>query len=107
MTYRCPHCGNSRPSLIENNGCRVNSPDLTLLCIARVRHGDEATDPHHPAVEVDDDGLVLCGMQWEPNAQDEHDCSCCGTRHGAERDCRQADLDDCAPGWARSDRYEL
>lgn len=34
-------------------------------------------------------------------------CSICDTMHGTERDCRQSDIDDCAPGYMRSDRYQL
>ena len=34
-------------------------------------------------------------------------CSCCGTSHGEERDCRDSDRDDQVPGYMRSDRYQL
>ena len=65
MTIRCPNCDNTKPNLIEDNGERVSSPDLRLLCVARVCRGDEAFDGE----VVGDDGLVLCGMQWEPNEE--------------------------------------
>jgi hypothetical protein len=35
------------------------------------------------------------------------ECTSCGTTHGMERDCRQEDVDDCVPGYMRSDRYQL
>jgi hypothetical protein len=43
----------------------------------------------------------------EPEVLPEGLCECCRTYHGAERNCREADLDDCSPGYMRSDRYQL
>lgn len=68
-TYRCPNCDNTRPSLIEDNGLRVNDPDLTLLCMARVRPGEESCPDRDIPAEVGDDGLVTCAMQWCPNQE--------------------------------------
>ncbi len=66
--YKCPHCDNTLPNLIEDNGERVASPDLTLLCIARVSLGQQAYPEDDNQADVGSDGLVICGMQWEPNS---------------------------------------
>ena len=63
---KCPHCGNTNPELIETNGCEPNDPDFTLLCIARMKPGEEALADFEPRSQPGDDGLVACGMQWEP-----------------------------------------
>lgn len=66
-TRRCPHCGNRDEKYIQSNGERATSPDLTLLCIARVKPEEWSfTDPPE-ADQIGADGLVPCGMQWEPN----------------------------------------
>lgn len=61
----CPHCGNCDPSQVEDNGEPLSSPYLALLCVARV-HPDQSI---HLFPEVGEDGLTVCGMQWEPNAR--------------------------------------
>jgi hypothetical protein len=48
---------------------------------------------------------LIAPEPWEPEEDD--NCSSCGTSHGEERDCRRDDLDDCARGCDRSDRYQL
>jgi hypothetical protein len=64
--HPCPHCGNADPAKVEDNGCSTTSPDLTLLCVARVAPKDAAHfDPD--LTEVAPDGTVACGMQWDPN----------------------------------------
>ena len=59
---KCPHCGNRDPKLIEDNGERPSSPDLTLLCVAPIAPEDSTFDwlplNQRPAT---------CGMQWDPN----------------------------------------
>jgi hypothetical protein len=64
----CPHCGNHDPKLIEDNGCKRRDPRLTMLCIARVKPEDSAFDDDPGPGGVDVNGLVACGMQWEPNS---------------------------------------
>jgi len=65
---KCPHCGNTDSNFIQSNGEPANSPDLTLLCVARVKPGDWSFDHVKPSPEdYDTNGLVPCGMQWEPN----------------------------------------
>ena len=65
---KCPHCGNSDPRLIQDNGERPSSPDLTLLCVARVPPEAWSFDHVKPSPsDFDAAGLVPCGMQWEPN----------------------------------------
>lgn len=65
---QCPHCGNYNDKLIQDNGERAASPDLTLLCIARVAPSEWSFDHVAPQPEdFDAAGLVPCGMQWEPN----------------------------------------
>lgn len=60
----CPHCGNTDPAFIEDNGESASSPDLTLLCIARV---DPYSHNQYDVATVGADGLTACGTQWEPN----------------------------------------
>jgi len=55
--YTCPHCGNHDRKLIEENGSD------TVLCVARVAPGEDAFTE---VTEPDDDGKVVCGMQWTP-----------------------------------------
>lgn len=68
MKKKCPHCGNKDAKLIQSNGEQDSSPDLTLLCVARVKPAEWSfSDPPEPDM-VDAAGLVPCGMQWEPNS---------------------------------------
>jgi len=52
----CPNCGNRSRRLIESNGERPSSPDLTLLCWLPL-----------------DQRPAECGMQWTPNDDDRDD----------------------------------
>ena len=65
----CPHCGNQNPKFFETNGVPYSSPDLTLLCVARVKAEDWSFGTELPPLPEDYDakGLVPCGMQWDPN----------------------------------------
>lgn len=63
----CPHCGNADQKLIQTNGERIASLDLTLLCVARVKPAEWSFDAKPEAEDHDTNGLVACGMQWEPN----------------------------------------
>ncbi len=66
----CPHCGNTNQKLIQDNGEKPSSPDLTLLCVARVEPEDWSFDHVKPLLEdYDAAGLVPCGMQWDPNME--------------------------------------
>jgi len=65
---KCPHCGNTNDKFIQDNGEAADAPDLTLLCVARVKPSEWSFDHVAPQLEdFDDAGLVPCGMQWEPN----------------------------------------
>lgn len=65
---RCPHCGNTSRETIQSNGEPRTSPDLTLLCVARVAPSEWSFDHVRPeADEIGPDGLVACGMQWGPS----------------------------------------
>jgi hypothetical protein len=66
----CPHCGNTSSKFIQDNGERPSSPDLTLLCVARVKPSEWSFGIELPPLPEDHDaqGLVPCGMQWDPNA---------------------------------------
>lgn len=64
---RCPHCGNTDASTIQDNGDRPTSLDLTLLCVARVKPDEWSFDQTPDPDMIGADGLVPCGMQWEPN----------------------------------------
>lgn len=66
---KCPHCGNTDCKYIETNGDPAKSPDLTLLCVARVAPDDWSFGRELPPLpeDYDADGRVPCGMQWEPN----------------------------------------
>jgi hypothetical protein len=67
-TTRCPHCGNKNPKYIQNNGESATSPDLSMLCVARVKPEDWSFDHVKPDPnDYDANGLVPCGMQWDPN----------------------------------------
>ena len=66
---RCPHCGNARSKYIQGNGESAKSPNLTLLCVARVAADAWSFDHVKPSPEdFDTAGLVPCGMQWDPNS---------------------------------------
>jgi hypothetical protein len=69
--YRCPWCGNGKPNLIEDNGLKVTDPELTLLCVARVKPEDSSQsyddNGFGRVLNPDPDGLVQCGYQWNPN----------------------------------------
>ena len=71
---KCPHCGTTNTEHFSDNGCREDSLDLTLLCLAPVADGEEAFDEvsleHHP------EARRQCGNQWNPNelqAEDDAD----------------------------------
>jgi len=67
---RCPHCGNADRKLIETNGEPARSPDLTLLCVARVPPDAWSFDHVAPEPQdLDAAGLVPCGMQWDANQE--------------------------------------
>jgi hypothetical protein len=67
--YRvCPHCGNTDLKYIQDNGEAATSPDLALLCVARVKPSEWSFSHVAPLPEdYDAKGLVACGMQWDPN----------------------------------------
>ena len=65
---KCPHCGNTDSKHIQTNGEAATSPDLTLLCVARVKPCAWSFDHVAPQPEdFDADGNVPCGMQWDAN----------------------------------------
>lgn len=64
---KCPHCGNTDSRTIQDNGEPARSPDLTLLCVARVPPGEWSFDEAPLPEDHDARGLVPCGMQWDPN----------------------------------------
>lgn len=63
---KCPHCGNTNPRYFQDNGEGPRSPGLTMLCVAPVKPGDDSFGGDGGS-EVDSNGNVPCGMQWEPN----------------------------------------
>lgn len=71
--YRqCPHCGNTDPAFLQSNlepeGIHSRSRDLTILCVARVKPNEWSFDHVEPGPDdIGPDGLVACGMQWDPN----------------------------------------
>lgn len=73
MRRLCPHCGNTNAELMQSNlepehGVFSRHRDLTLLCIAKVRPEEWSFDHVAPSGdEIGVDGLVPCGMQWDPN----------------------------------------
>jgi hypothetical protein len=69
MKRKCPHCGNTDQKLLQDNGERPSSPDLTLLCVARVKPSEWSFDIAPSADFHGADGLVPCGMQWDANAE--------------------------------------
>jgi len=70
MTSRtqCPHCGNVDRKYLQDNGQLPTSPDLSMLCVARVRPEDWSFDAKPDPQDYDANGLVPCGMQWDPNS---------------------------------------
>lgn len=64
---KCPHCQNENENTIHNNGEPARSPDLTLLCVARVKPSEWSFDESPLPEDLDTNGLAPCGMQWEPN----------------------------------------
>jgi hypothetical protein len=70
-TRRCPHCGNTDSKFLQDNGEAASSPDLTLLCVARIQPSEWSFDHVAPLPEAHDaSGLVPCGMQWDVNQED-------------------------------------
>jgi hypothetical protein len=71
VSRKCPNCGNTNRNFIQNNGERPSSPDLTLLCVARVLPDDWSFGSSEKPLPEDYDakGLVPCGMQWDPNQE--------------------------------------
>ena len=67
MKRTCPHCGNRSERLIQDNGEPPTSPDLTLLCVARVAPDAWSFETAPLPEDHDANGLVPCGMQWEAN----------------------------------------
>jgi hypothetical protein len=67
--YRCPHCGNTNPQYISDNGCRESSPDFTLLCTKPCQPGESSFDDESWFEEAGKP--ITCGMQWEPNNLDQ------------------------------------
>ena len=63
----CPHCGNCKRSLIEDNNASEKSVNYTLLCVARVLPRDAYDGDDREPREPEEDGKVACGMQWSPN----------------------------------------
>jgi len=68
MRPTCPHCGNTNRDLMEDNGLKATSWDLTLLCVAPVKDGEYDSFEY---TKGDADFTGLCGMQWEPNQAEE------------------------------------
>ena len=64
---KCPHCGNADRKYIQDNGEPAKSPDLTLLCDARVPPDEWSFDIKPEPQDIGADGLVPCGMQWDAN----------------------------------------
>jgi hypothetical protein len=69
---KCPHCGNQDPKFIQDNGASPRSPDLTLLCVARVKPEVWSFDEKPLPEDFDAAGLVPCGAQWDPNNDGEN-----------------------------------
>ena len=69
MARKCPHCGNTDRKFIQDNGESGLSSDLTLLCVARVPAAEWSFGTELPPLPEDYDaqGLVPCGMQWDPH----------------------------------------
>jgi hypothetical protein len=73
---RCPHCGNTDPQWIANNGADPRSVAYTLLCMKPCQPGEssfEDADEWEQAEAAK--GTLVCGMQWEPNACRGFDCT--------------------------------
>jgi hypothetical protein len=75
VKVKCPNCGNTSWQFIETNEPPGNKrrleedPDLTLLCIAPVEPGNEASADHPNWDELKEDFGGICGMQWNPNQE--------------------------------------
>lgn len=64
----CPNCG-SDTEHHEDNGLSTMAPGYTILCVARVAPKDRSWTHVEPDPDqIDGDGKVACGFQWEPNA---------------------------------------
>ena len=66
-TICCPNCGNENRDLIEDNGLPKTDLYLAYLCVAKVPVKDRSWKHCEPDPDqVDSQGRVDCGMQWEP-----------------------------------------
>ena len=68
-TRRCPHCGNINPKFLQSNGESSASPDLTLLCVRPVATTEWSFTENPLPEDLDEDGRVPCGMQWDANQE--------------------------------------
>ena len=64
---RCPHCGNTNPALMGDNGLRPSDPAYTLLCMRPCGVGESSFDDAEYEAAAAAAGTLTCGMQWEPN----------------------------------------
>lgn len=74
---RCPHCGNKDQDLIQSNqppdwrrrmtGRLDGDEEETLLCMKMMKPCESSFEGDAFYAETADaDGLVACGMQWDP-----------------------------------------
>ena len=64
--YKCPHCLNTDPKFLQDNGEDRSHPCFTLLCVNPL----PAAATSNPEHWVDEPGQPVCGYQWEPNNDD-------------------------------------
>lgn len=69
--WKCPHCGNRDEGLIQTNlhpgDSRGRRDEETLLCVALMKPEESTFSDDASYVETANaEGLVACGMQWDP-----------------------------------------
>lgn len=79
--WKCPHCGNKDRGLIETNlapdertgsAYRRCREEETLLCMAKMKPSESTFRGDETYAETADaEGLVPCGMQWDPTDEAE------------------------------------
>ena len=56
---RCPHCGNTNPETIQDNGARGSA--LSYLCVKPCDPEDSSFDEY---AAPDPEDRRICAMQW-------------------------------------------
>jgi len=63
----CPNCGNTKEEYFEDNGVPTMSRELTIICKAPVKPGDETLGLMRVDLEEFPDLVGICNEMFMPN----------------------------------------